>query len=634
MKIIFTICLFLSSCIYAYAQNSVIQKRANIIQDSRLLVQTHGEKPRCLTPVSFDGDIFLKVQECKNVSIARYDIFKRIAFKYKNEWLCLSLREGLTKGRGDKDHIVLRPCVLNDDTQWFDIKNNEISLSKYPNIKLFEFSNLILASKVNFGNKVKIFKPVMKEWIEALAPPINYDIKTHIAFKTIDPQTRIIQTFFINPNGAGKNSYDFFYDPTKGYIKIYNISNARFSCLMSNLNNKTSSSISWTNCPQVALPPNTDPYTWNFDISSNSFIFDAKKNILDVARGSDFGKLFIVTKEEFVKQGLYTSDFSGIFIFNKYFNSLRNFIARNISLQNDTCGNEIRLKRDVVNDSIANFDPLKGGWRRKFFDISTSTDGNRIFNGICGYCLLHTYEILALLTEIFPRSEQAPVGNMGYFFNYRENTNPLESFRLRFPTLSNTFFFSLNYWGDSFYANEPLYLRASRAVESVTRLVLPNRNWEIGDPIFSRDLINERIQDLLNAPPGSVFIALLNTNPNAAFDGHAMPVIRTNQGVIVIPTNIQNASFTDYADFIRPVNTIEEIMIRLSTNNSYEVTAFNFIQMRGSIEDTLSSLLSQNNCSGEGSNGRRGNGLNINPRNANSCNAKKCSLMEWEESLQ
>ncbi|AJC85860.1 DUF1561 family protein [Campylobacter sp. RM16704] len=631
MKIILFLTLLIATL---YAQNSVIQKRANIIQDSRLLVQTHGERPRCLSPVSFDGDIFLRVQECNGASITRYDIFKRIAFRYKNEWLCLSLREGLTKGRGDKDHLVLRPCVLNDDTQWFDIKNNEFSLSKYPNIKLFEFNNLILASKVNFGNKVKLFKPVMKEWLESLAPPINYDIKTSIAFNTINPQTRVVKTFFINPNGAGTKKFDFFYDPTKGYIKTYNINNARFSCLTSNLNNKTSSTISWTNCPQINLSPNTDPYAWNFDISANSFILDVNGNILDVARGSDFGKFFIITKKEFVKQGLYTSDFSGIFIFNKHFNSLRNFIARNISFQNDTCGNEKRFKRDIINDSLANFDPLKGGWRRKFFDISTSTDGNNAFNGICGYCLLHTYEILALLTEVFPINNQAPIGNIGYFFNYRENTNPLESFRLRSPTLSNTLFFSLNYWGDSFYTNEPLYLRASRAVEAVTRLVLPHRNWEIGEPVFSRDLFAERIQDLLNAPTGSVFIALLNTNPNVAFDGHAMPIIRTNQGVIVVPTNIQGISFTDYADFIRPVNTIEEIRLRLSTNNSYEITALNFIQMQGPIEDTLSSLLSQNNCSGEGNRGRRGNGLNLNPRNANSCDAKKCSLMEWEEALQ
>ncbi|CAM4060554.1 DUF1561 family protein [Campylobacter armoricus] len=630
MKIILFLTLLIATL---YAQNSVVQKRANVIQDSRLLVQTHGEKPRCLSPVSFDDDIFLRVQECKGASIARYDIFKRIAFKYKNEWLCLSLREGLTKGRGDKDHLVLRPCVLNDDTQWFDIKNNEFSLSKYPNIKLFEFNNLILASKVNFGNKVKIFKPIMKEWLESLAPPINYDIKTSIAFNTINPQTRAIKTFFIHPNGAGRNSYDFFYDPTKGYLKTYNPSNAHFYCLMSNLDNKTSSSISWTNCPQINLPPSSDPYTWNFDISVNSFILDVNGNILDVARGSDFGKLFITTKKEFAKQGLHTSDFSGIFIFNRYFNSLRNFIARNISFQNDTCGNEKRFKRDIINDSLANFDPLKGGWRRKFFDISTSTDGNNAFNGICGYCLLHTYEILALLTEVFPRNDQAPIGNMGYFFNYGLNTNPLESFRLRFPTLSNTLLFSLNYWGDSFYTNEPLYLRASRAVESATRITLPRRSWEIGNPVFSRDLVAERIQDLLDAPAGSVFIALLNTNPNVAFDGHAMPIIRTNQGVIIIPTNIRNISFTDYADFIRPVNTIEEIMLRLSTNNSYEVTALNFIQMQGPIEDTLSSLLSQNNCSGEGSDGRRGNGLNLNTRNANSCNAARCSLMEWEDSL-
>lgn len=631
MKIIFSICLFLS-CLYA--QNSIIQKRANIIQDSRLLVQTHGEKPRCLTPVSFDGDIFLRVQECKNVSIARYDIFKRIAFRYKNEWLCLSLREGLTKGRGNKDHIVLRPCVLNDDTQWFEITNNEIFFSKYPDIKLFEFNNLILASKVNFGNKVKVFKPVMKEWLEALPPPINYDIKTTIAFNTVNPQTKNRETFFINPHGASKQEFYFFYDPTKGYLKIFNPSNARFSCLKSNLNNKTNFFISWTNCPQINLPPDTDPYAWNFDTSSNSFIFDAKQNILDVARGSDFGKLFIVTKKEFEKQGLYTSDFSGIFIFNKYFNSLRNFIARNISFQSDTCGYEKRFKRDIVNDSIANFDPLKGGWRRKFFDISTSTDGNRIFNGICGYCLLHTYEIIALLTEVFPTNNQAPIGNVGYFFNYGENTNPLESFSFRSPTLSNTFFFSLDYWGDSFYANEPLYLRASRAVESVTRLTLPRRSWEIGSPVFSKDLFVEKIQDLLNVPAGSIFIALLNTNPNVAFDGHAMPIIRTNQGVIVVPTNIQRISFTDYADFIRPVNTIEEIMDRLTTNNSYEITALNFIQMLGPIEDALSSLISQNNCSGEGNNGRRGNGLNLNTRNANACQSTRCSLMEWEESLQ
>lgn len=632
MKIILTICLFLTS--FLCAQNSVIQKRANIIQDSKLLVQTHGEKPRCLTPIPFDGDIFLKVQECKDASIARYDVFKRIAFRYKNEWLCLSLRDGLTKGIGDKDHIVLRPCVLNDDTQWFDIKDDGIFLSKYPNIKLFEFKNLILASKVNFGNRVKVFKPVMKEWLEALAPPVNYDIKTPIAFNTVNFQTRNPETFFLNPNGASKKQFDFFYDPTKGYLKTYNTKNARFACLISNLNNKTNSFISWTNCPQINFTPSTDPYAWNFDISSDSFILDANGNILDVARGSEFGKLFIVTKQEFIKQGLHTSDFSGIFIFNKYFDSLRNFIARNISFQNDTCGKEKRIKRDLTSGSIANFDPAQGGWRKKFFDISTSTDSVNNFNGICGYCLLQSYEIVALLTEIFPRVQEAPTTNVGYFFNYAINTNPLISFAMRTPSLSNLLTSAFNYWGNSFYPNEPLYLRASRAVESATRIVLPRRTWSMSMPVFTQDLMREEIQRIINSTPGSIFIALLNTSRTSAFDGHAMPIIRTNQGVIVIPTNISNPSFTDYASFITPVTSINEVLNRLTTNHSYTITGMSFLQMGGPIEDTLSTLLSQNNCSGEGNNGRRGNGLNLNPRNANSCGENRCSLMEWEESLQ
>ncbi|TXE78348.1 DUF1561 family protein [Campylobacter peloridis] len=630
----FRIFLFIILCLSANAQNSIIQKRANIIQDSFLLVQTRGEKPRCLNPVFFNGDIFLKVQECKNSSIARYDIFKRIAFKFNNEWLCLSLREGLTKGRGNKDHIVLRPCVLNDDTQWFDIKNNEFRLSKYPYIKLVEFKNLILASSVNFSNTLKIVTPAMKEWLQALAPPVNYDIKTPMSFKTKDLKSKTIKSFFIHPNKASTKAFDFFYNPINGYLKSYDIKTGKFACLVSDLNNKTNTFISWKTCPQENLSPKLNPASWNFDIYSNSFILDAKGNILDVSRGRNFGKLFVITKEEFEKEKLYTSDFSGIFIFNKAFDSLRNFIALNISFQSNTCGNEKKFKRDVINDIIANFDPTKGGWRRKFFDISTSTDRNNNFNGICGYCLLHTYEILALLTEIFPRVQEAPQNNVGYFFNYAPNTNPLESFRLRSPTLSNTLFAALNYWGDSFYANEPLYLRASRAVESVTRIVLPRRTWELGMPIFSRDLVEGEIQRLIQSPPGSIFIALLNTNPTAAFDGHAMPVIRTNQGIIVIPTNVANISFTEYADFIRPVNSVEEIMLRLSTNRSYEVTALNFLQMgTGAMENVLESLLSQNDCSGEGSNIRRGNGLNLNPNNANSCNGARCSLMEWEDSF-
>lgn len=612
--------------LYCFCMDNINTHLVN--KDTKVQVKLYNNSKFCLDYKVIDNDIFAVLKRCNNVStIARYDIFKRIALKVKNEWLCLSLRKDILENKDLNDFIVLRPCVLNDKTQWFDFKEDgEFSFLAYPTIKIKEHKTHLIASKNNFANAFKLDLDLMKEWRTTLSTPINYDIKTFIAFRIQDGKK--ITTFYKTPNSYSSKKYFFYYDAVNSYIKDYSPSRGIFTCLSSNLQNKTHSYISFKKCP--TKKDQLDSAYFNFDLFSFA-IFDAQDNILDVTRAKDRGKFFVINKDEIANSGLYSINESAKFYFSSAMYDLQNFIARNKSFQAQTCPNidKKRIKRELNEHSLANFDPSKGGYRRRLYDIVTTSDSQDVYTGICGYCLLQSFEIFAILNQYYPNELEHSLN--GYFFDYAMHSNPLASLALRSPSINNVLFFALNYWGNSLYSNEPLYLRALRSVEALMRIILPHHQWNLYDAVFTQDAINDELDYILQSNPGSVFLALLDTSTQSDFRGHALPLIRTNAGVIVIPTNVENMTFTDFSTFIQPVNNRSDLLNRLSTLNSYDITGLALIQMGSLIVNPLEDLLSQNSCEGRANN-RRGNGQGLNVNNANACNMQHCSLMEWEQS--
>lgn len=599
--------------------DSIAQHKADKIQDSRLFVQAHDGKLFCLSPKLADGRLLVGMQDCKNSSITRYDVYKRLAFRYNDSWVCASLGDRMKNGKMGSDYVELRPCVLNDKSQWFDINNDAFSLKAFSNMKITEKNFLLVATKNNFGNKIKIFEGVMKEWLEAIAPPVNYALKTPIYFYVENRTSGVRTKYYLGKNNANKtNPTNFYYDFSSGKIALYN--NGNFECLKTNLSNLNASYLRFEKCN---FEDRENDFYWNLNLFDGSFIFDGKNNILEVARGSDLGKLFVVTKD-YYKINLAGSSLKNTqFFFDSSVYDLWNFNYRNAGFNSHKCGNERRVKRDLNFFNLANFNVLDDNWIRRFYAITRTSDSSNDASGICGICMLQTFEIVSLLTQVYPYNPDLALDNNGYLFDYSEHRSPFVSFQRRNPALYNLMQGAFNFWGNELVFGEPIYHRGVRAIWALTRNILPRFDWSLSS-VYTGDDIGRELIRLTRSPAGSLYIALVSLSNGRA---HAIPIVITNHGVVVIPTNNENISEAEYLELVRPANNLRSLELSVTANGRYQIEALTLIGLVGNRDNVLGEYLNQFDCTGDGS-FRRGNGNFLNPNNANTCNNGRCELME------
>lgn len=601
--------------------NSISQHRANKVQDSKLIVQAHDTKLFCLSPKSVDGRLLVAMQECKNSSTTRYDVYKRLAFRHNDSWVCASLGDKMKSGKMGSDYVELRPCVLNDKSQWFDINKDAFSLKAFSNIKITEKNFLLVATKNNFGNNIKPFEGVMKEWLEAIAPPVNYAIKTPIYFYVENRTNGLRTKYYLGKNNTNKNTpTNFYYDFNSGKIALYN--NGNYECLKTNLDNLNFSFLNFEKC---VFENRQKEFAWNFNLFDGSFILDDKSNILDVARGGDLGRLFVVTKD-YYKINLAGSSLKNTqFFFDSSVYDVWNFNFRNAGFNSHKCGDERRVKRDLKFFNLANFNILDDNWKKRFYAITRSSDSSGDASGICGICMLQTYEIVSLLTQVYPYNSSLDFDNNGYLFDYNEHRSPFVSFQRRNPALYNLMQGALDFWGNELVFGEPIYHRGVRAIWALTRNILPRLEWSLSEVYVGGD-IRRQLARLSQSPAGSLYIALLSLNNGRA---HAVPILISNHGIIVIPTNNENITEQEYLELIRPNTDLESLERSLNANGRYQIDALTLIGLVGNRDNALGEYLNQFDCTGDG-NFRRGNGNFLNPNSANTCDNSRCELMEIE----
>ncbi|MBE8310287.1 DUF1561 family protein, partial [Leptospira borgpetersenii] len=97
-------------------------------------------------------------------------------------------------------------------------------------------------------------------------------------------------------------------------------------------------------------------------------------------------------------------------------------------------------------------------------------------SGICGVCLLQTFQMLAELQEYH---SQRPLSAGGYFFDTAPNTDPFISFRQRYPLLDNTLTDAINIFGPSY--NTTWLLTLAYAIT-----MLPQYEWTLSNTFNTR----------------------------------------------------------------------------------------------------------------------------------------------------
>lgn len=628
----------------------VAQSRPAEPFDKPIKVRLHTKETRCYMPKFVDNDSFVVLGDCSYSG--RYDVFQRIALNVENVWLCLTAPGSVTgvdgSGALEWDYIRLRPCVTNDINQRWVIKGRTIYTAD-ESYRIKDTAWYLYISKKDTHAHDHTIDPnntTMDKWIDTISVPVNMSLKMFIGWKFITSYGGF-NMYYLSNMGSKTDVYDFYYNPENGHIATYDFVYGKLNCMVSQQSaTENSKWVGFKSCNDT-IPSEKDATYWNvgFLRGGEGSIWDVQGNYLRVARyGGNWGVPY-TAKPAHLKDDTYnspTSEFSVSYDVQRWNNYVYSNLQDSLTycpapghkqtvsstLSPTSAFSKKRSKRDLPRDF-----ELTEEWRERLYQIATSTrDSETDYAGICGTCLLHSYQTIIELHEYFPGT---PFSNgSGYFFNTAANRNPMISFRERYPSVYNFLQDAPRLYGYDVMvrpgetANDfalRVYELTRDVVASMTQIMLPRYTWRASRVAMNRSAILTDIRQMLRASIGTMWIAILSyTHADGRSEGHAMPIIRGRNGLYVIPANVV-MSRENFIEETTASNNQEVIYWRLSQRGTARIDSFTTLQLTGLEQNPLNFVMSQNNCTGEGE-GRRGN-KNI-PLSAtvNLCSGGRCSI--------
>ncbi|WP_029781977.1 DUF1561 domain-containing protein, partial [Leptospira interrogans] len=561
---------------------------------------------------------YIIIEQCWQMHVmnARYDVFQRISYNINNTWLCITAPEKVIKAEKNWDYVHLRPCTINDPLQRWTIKDNSFwTADGVYRLKNYNWYGYISRNSGDRYNHT--LDPSMNDWVNTIATPGNISIQTSIAWnlQTTEGQER----YFIRWGGSDKNTTPLYYNPESGHIAQYDPISGSLYCMYSQVGGNQWNWVTWALCSDAAISKD-NPAFWNvfFKTEEGGIITDYKGNLLRVTRyGSNWGVAY-AAKPDFVKTDTKNSPTS-LFVLDKSLLDWTRYTYSNLGKTDQYCpagkhGSIIhrRVKRTLPPDF-----QLTEEWIQRLYAIARSTTRQTQHSGICGVCLLQTFQMLAELQEYH---SQRPLSAGGYFFDTAPNADPFISFRQRYPLLDNTLSDAINIFGPSY--NTTWLLTLAYAIT-----MLPQYEWTLSNTFNTRPEILSYISSLINSPPGSIWLAILRwRRPDGTFIGHSVPILRTSQGLVVIPTNVSSSrTLENFRQSLIPSTDPNHIITNLERPN-VTLTRFTTIELGGLYQNTFDFLISNNNCTGEGED-RRGTGNYPSSISVNQCSGDgRCAL--------
>ncbi|EMN09938.1 DUF1561 domain-containing protein [Leptospira interrogans] len=597
---------------------SVIQKPTDPPKDKPIKVIVSDGGKFCYGPNFSGGESYIIIEQCWQMHVmnARYDVFQRISYNINNTWLCITAPEKVIKAEKNWDYVHLRPCTINDPLQRWTIKDNSFwTADGFYRLKNYNWYGYISRNSGDRYNHT--LDPSMNDWVNTVATPGNISIQTSIAWnlQTTEGQER----YFIRWGGSDKNTTPLYYNPESGHIAQYDPISGSLYCMYSQVGGNQWNWVTWALCSDAAISKD-NPAFWNvfFKTEEGGIITDYKGNLLRVTRyGSNWGVAY-AAKPDFVKTDTKNSPTS-LFVLDKSLLDWTRYTYSNLGKTDQYCpagkhGSIIhrRIKRTLPPDF-----QLTEEWIQRLYAIARSTTRQTQHSGICGVCLLQTFQMLAELQEYH---SQGPLSAGGYFFDTAPNADPFISFRQRYPLLDNTLSDAINIFGPSY--NTTWLLTLAYAIT-----MLPQYEWTLSNTFNTRPEILSYISSLINSPPGSIWLAILRwRRPDGTFIGHSVPILRTSQGLVVIPTNVSSSrTLENFRQSLIPSTDPNHIITNLERPN-VTLTRFTTIELGGLYQNTFDFLISNNNCTGEGED-RRGTGNYPSSTSVNQCSGDgRCAL--------
>ncbi|MDI7164183.1 DUF1561 domain-containing protein [Leptospira santarosai] len=622
---------------FAYGGNSqiisssIVQKPTDQPKDQPIKVVLHTGKEYCYSPVFSKGEGYVWIDKCGNQTAkARYDVFQRISYYINKTWLCVTAPESVVKGNADWGYVNLRPCTINNPLQRWIVKDRVFwtADAKYQLKDVDWYAYISRKSKANYGHALD---SSMDDWVKTVATPGNISIQSSISWRSswgdgIWDIAMAPRTYYIYSKGSGQNSTPIYYNPESGHLAQYNPSNGTLSCMYSKMTDKYDWNwVQWGLCSDAAIKKDNPAY-WNvyFVANAGGMITDYKGNILRVTKaGTHWGVAYTV-KPSYLENDTTNSPTS-VFTFDRDLLDWIRYTTSNLGKTEQYCPADNkksytykRAKRDLP----SNFQ-LTAAWIQRLYAIARSAtfesarpDATPQRHGMCGVCMLHSFQMLAELLEY---NSRGPLTSGGYFFDTASNRDPFISFSRRYPDL------------DRLLTNVPVdYANRGRILAfASTTIMLPQYEWESSNPIFTRSEMLSHIRSLINSPPGSIWLGLLRRrrtdNGSTSTSGHAVPILRTSRGLVVIRTNSPTISFNDYIHSLAPTTDPNEVIARLEDGPGRTLTLLTTIRPVGTYENALELTVSSRDCTGEGD-GRRGSGRYPISSLINQCSGGRCIL--------
>ncbi|EKO59164.1 PF07598 family protein [Leptospira kirschneri str. H2] len=603
------------------ANYSIVQKPTDPPKDKPIKVNVSGGGTFCYGPTFSGGESYIIIEQCweMHVKNARYDVFQRISYNVNNTWLCITAPETVIHAEKTWDYVHLRPCTINDPLQRWIVKENSFWTAD-GNYRLKDTNWYGYISRNSKDNYNHTLDSSMDDWVKTVATPGNISIQTSIAW---DLQTTAgNERYFIRWGGSDKNTTPLYYNPESGHLAQYDIVSGSLYCMYSNVGKSNWNWVTWASCSDAAISKN-NPAFWNvsFETEEGGIITDYKGNLLRVTRyGSNWGVVY-ATKPDYVKTDTTNSPTS-LFVVDKSLLDWTRYTSSNLGKTGQYCpaGNKESLVHKRVKRILPPDFQLTVAWIQRLYDIARSATVESLSPGavlpkhrICGVCMLHSFQMIAELLEYHSRE---PITSGGYFFDTASDTDPFVSFRQRHRDLDDLL---INV--RTVYANRD----RNRAFSS-TMIMLPQYEWVSSSRFTTRSDIVSHISSLINSPPGSIWLGLLRIQSVDRSSGHAVPILRTSQGLVVIPTNTPTISLNAFIRALTPTMDPNEVMNTLERRvGRNSLIGFTTIQPIGTYENVFSLTVSNSNCTGEGED-RRGSGQYPNSASVNQCKGGRCIL--------
>ena len=267
-------------------------------------------------------------------------------------------------------------------------------------------------------------------------------------------------------------------------------------------------------------------------------------------------------------------------------------------------------------------------WVARMLQIIGTTNDEALATrtGICGTCMLHSYQIIA---EFMHYHNSPPLGG-GYFFDAVPNTNPFTSFQNRNPLLYDTLSDIVDYYGrTNLIGHTETFTNTVEVAFASSISMLPQYEWNLIASASTTREINALLSNIFNvARPGAMYFTVLMRYVPETRDirGHAVVTIRAATGFIVIPTNIRGISLNSLRAYTQLATTPQELQERFTmrlTGSPLNLVGLAFIEVREPFNLPFASALSFQDCGGFGED-RRGNAALPRASTLNQCSSGRC----------